>query len=283
MTDEPVYYEPPEHHQDHIRKMVIGLLVFFSVLVLAVVLVFINARWLAMQLPFSAEKRFVEPYEDMARNIFDEQASAGDRAIQQYLQKLVDELARDMDVPEDIEITVHYLDKPTVNAFATLGGHVFVFEGLLAAMPDENSLAMVLAHEAAHIKHRDPVAHLGRGLALGMLINFVVGGGGGGSGEIAGHSGELGLLYFSREQESRADRVALEAVNARYGHVAGYTSMFRVLDESRPKTASPPEWLSSHPEVAQRIEALDVVVERRGWDMAEPRPIPQAIRQSIKE
>jgi predicted Zn-dependent protease len=262
--------------------MVIGLIAFFSLLILLVVLVFLNARWLAMQLPFSAEKRFVEPYERLVRNVYDQEASDGDRAIEEYLQELVDELSRDMDVPSEIEISVHYVDAPTVNAFATLGGHVFVFEGLLAAMPDENSLSMVLAHEAAHIKHRDPVAHLGRGFALGMLISFVTGGEGG-SGEMAGRGGELGLLYFSREQETMADRAAIAALEAHYGHVAGYATMFRALDQAHPDADSQLEWLSSHPHLSDRVEALERLAERRGWQTAEPQPIPERIRHAIKE
>ena len=282
MSDESIYYEPPEHHREHLRKMVIALVVLFTSLVVAVVLVFLNARWLATQLPFSAEKRFVEPYERLAKNILDHEASAEDRVIEQYLQDLVDDLDRDLDMPEEIDVSVHYLDEPTVNAFATLGGHIFVFEGLLAAMPDENSLAMVLVHEAAHIKHRDPVAHLGRGLALAMLVSFVTGSQGA-SGDITGRGGELGLLYFSREQEARADRAALQTIYKHYGHVAGYASMFRVLEDSFSDSAPRSEWLSSHPDVSHRIEALDQIVEHWGWRAAEPRPIPEKIRQSIKD
>ena len=46
-------------------------------------------------------------------------------------------------------MTVHAVQDPTVNAFATLGGHVFVFTGLVDSLDSENGLAMVLAHELA--------------------------------------------------------------------------------------------------------------------------------------
>ena len=61
---------------------------------------------------------------------------------------------------------MHYDASDTVNAFATLGGHVVIYRGLLEKLPNENVVAMVVAHEIAHIKHRDPVAALGRGVAI---------------------------------------------------------------------------------------------------------------------
>jgi predicted Zn-dependent protease len=51
------------------------------------------------------------------------------------------------------------LDSPEINAFATLGGHIFVTLGLVEAADSEDALAAVIAHEIAHI-------HLGHGAEL---------------------------------------------------------------------------------------------------------------------
>ena len=48
-----------------------------------------------------------------------------------YLQNLSDQLSVAQGLPESIKITVHYVDQPVINAFATIGGHVFIYQGLI--------------------------------------------------------------------------------------------------------------------------------------------------------
>src|SRR5439155_14616378 len=40
------------------------------------------------------------------------------------------------------------------NAFALPGGFMYVNEGLLTRLPDDNAVAFVMAHELAHTSHR---------------------------------------------------------------------------------------------------------------------------------
>ena len=47
---------------------------------------------------------------------------------------------------------VMILDSTELNAFATAGGHIFITLGLTEALPSEDALAAVLAHEIAHIQ-----------------------------------------------------------------------------------------------------------------------------------
>merc|ERR1711879_567360 len=65
-------------------------------------------------------------------------------ALTQLLNQLTDNKA--------LPVRVHYLaDQDMPNAFATLGGHIFITRGLLDSVESENGLAMVLAHEYGHI------------------------------------------------------------------------------------------------------------------------------------
>lgn len=50
------------------------------------------------------------------------------------------------------------LDSPEVNAFACPGGMILITRGMLASVKSEDELAAVLAHEIAHVIHRDGVA-----------------------------------------------------------------------------------------------------------------------------
>lgn len=272
-------YVAPASHEDDIRKMIMALTGFFGLLMVCVIAIVIYASDLAKLLPFSVEQRFVKPYEAMADYWFDEEPTTAHRDIQNSLQKLSDELAVSMSLAPEFKLQVHYVDTDQVNAIATLGGHMFVFRGLLEVMPDENSLAMVLAHEIAHVKHRDAMAGLGRGLALQMFYSFISGDYSSGV-DIALQTGEIGILYFSREQERQADAAALQALQKHYGHVYGYDKLFQYLQEhtetqlegadseslnARTKALTELEWFSSHPELQQRIRTLTAIAKSNQW------------------
>ena len=50
----------------------------------------------------------------------------------------------------------------SVNAFATLGGHIFIFSGLIDMTDEPEELAAVLAHEIGHVEKRHVVNKLVR-------------------------------------------------------------------------------------------------------------------------
>ncbi len=203
--------------------------------------------------------------------------------IEPYLRELGARLARLQGLPEGMTITVHYDEAPVVNAFATLGGHVVLYQGLLEAVADENALAMVIAHEIAHVRHRHPIASVGRSAALGFLLMVAGADSGGGFVQAAiSHGGVITMLSFSRAQEAQADATALETLQRAYGHVAGADDFFRrMLQQSARR--QPPRFLSSHPLTGERIEALGAAAERRGWPREGARtPIPAAVRDDIE-
>jgi predicted Zn-dependent protease len=90
------------------------------------------------------------------------------------------------------------------------------------------------------------------------------------------------LRGFSRDAERLADRKALAAVAALYGHAAGAATIFEVfLDEAdRTGTGEPPEFLSTHPLSAERIGALNALARQRGWALEGTlTPLPPALAQ----
>jgi beta-barrel assembly-enhancing protease len=209
--------------------------------------------------------------------------AAADAPIEGYLQALGERLARAQQLPDDITIQVHYSSGSMINAFATLGGHVVIYQGLLEAVPDENALAMVLAHEIAHVRHRHPIASVGRAAALGFALMLI--GADSGSGMVQAtmsHGGTLTMLSFSRGQETEADATALETLYRAYGHVGGGDAFFRTMLK-RAGGASPPAFLSSHPLTPKRLDALAALAAQRGWPADGARtPLPPAVRAEIE-
>ena len=237
------------------------------------------SHWLAGFIPFSAEQQLATSFQSNFSS--DEEIPAEHQHMEAYLQDLADRLSGHMDLPEDMSVTLHYMDDETVNAFATLGGHVFFFRGLLEAVPDENTLAMVMAHEIAHVKLRHPIRSLGRGIVVGVAVSiFSASAGGEILDLVMGETGLLTALKFSREQEENADSEALQAVQGLYGHTQGATALFNILLNSEEADKRPAEFFSSHPHSENRIERVNEEATDRGWSLVgRPTPLPQSFRE----
>ena len=268
--DNKEYYQFPEGHDKELRRFVCITLTGLLLIVICGGLLIWYADRIMVHIPFQMEKNFVRPYEKL---LFKYWTKAGQEvATERYLQSLADALTQAMQMTEAMGVRVHYVDSDTVNAFATLGGNIFVFRGLLEVLPDENSLAMVLAHEIAHIKHRDPIVGMSRGAMLQMAYGFLTGNGG----EIFGTGSEMGMMFFSREQETKADYEAVAALNRYYGHAAGATTFFEVMLERQDTGEEElPKWFSTHPKLIQRIDAIREYVEQQGWEYGAVTPKPE--------
>ncbi len=224
------------------------------------------AHWLAGYIPFSAELKMADAFK--SRMSDDEPLPQSQIEMEAYLQDLADRLTPYMDLPEDVTVTLHYIDDETINAFATLGGHVFFYRGLLEEVPDENTLAMVMAHEIAHVKLRHPIKSLGRGIVVGVALSIFSAAAGGEILDLAlGETGLLTALKFSREQEESADSEALMAVQRLYGHTQGATALFSILLGVDDTQERPAEFWSSHPYSENRIETVNQQATDQGWSL----------------
>ncbi len=181
------------------------------------------------------------------------------------LRALGDRVAAAMDLPDGMTVTVVLADLPMANAFATLGGQIFVSRRLVEAMPDENALAFVLGHEIGHVRHRDVMRSMTSTMLLSVLEAVVTGGDGGIADLAVGGGGMLGSLHFSRGREAAADAAATAALVVLYGHAGGYRQALETLRRETNDAAEPPAILASHPDIAARIAALDALANDRDW------------------
>jgi Zn-dependent protease with chaperone function len=182
-------------------------------------------------------------------------------AIEVQLQHLADALAQHVPLPDGLDVTVHYTESEVPNAFATLGGHVVVTSALYERLPSENALALVLAHELAHLAARDPIAAVGGGLTVALASMML-------TGDASAVLAPLTAIVqrgHSRDAERAADELAIAAIRAHYGHAGGGDALFEVLAAAREGTAiDMPSMLSTHPADAERIERVRAAAA--GWD-----------------
>ncbi len=196
-------------------------------------------------------------------------------ALQRYLDALTARIGRAMELPPGMRLQVHYSNDATLNAFSTLGGHLMLYRGLLEKMPNENTLAMLIAHEVAHVKHRDPIRAIGSGAALQILLALTIGRT---NADVLANAGSFTLLSFTREMESAADAAALQTLDRLYGHVGGATRLFEVINKARDGMELP-AFFSTHPLDEQRIRALREMATANGWPLKGPlTPLPAGYR-----
>lgn len=242
------------------------------VLVVVVSLVFL-ADTLTAYIPFSVEKNISLPVDKKEIN---------NVPMDAYLQALAERVVQAEDLPDDMSIRVHYVDDDTVNAFATLGGNVILFRGLLEKLPNENSLAMLLSHEIAHIKYRHPVRSLGRGVVVGLALSVVSSSAGDAVlAQFLGKAGYLTVLQYSRGMESESDAEAIRAVLALYGHLNGADDLFKVLQKEA-DGKQPPTFFSTHPLTASRIAIIESYKQQHLADGNEVTALPADFAQWVQ-
>ena len=259
--ENPTPREDVNYSKEHPLKEFAQLLVGVSILVtLAIIALNSGAGYLAKRIPFSFEQTMADKFDFF---------ETGPTPQQVRLQSIADQLIPLMNLPAGMQIKVHYSADETVNAFATLGGHVLFFQGLLDEIENDQALAAVMAHEIAHVKHRHPVVALGKGFTLASLAGFVGGASGSSTGEwLIGSSASVSLLRFSRAQESAADLTAAHALYALYGDIGGAKQLFDTfakLQSEHLDTSAGIDLFRSHPHPQDRWERLAHYAKQKNW------------------
>lgn len=235
----------------------------------------VSVEWAVQYIPFEFETTLSQPVA--------EKFNDGANEVDEYLQQLADKIIPHMDLPENVEINVHYVNEDVVNAMATLGGHVMIYRGLLAQLPNENTLVMLLGHEIGHVKLRHPVKALGKGVVISLVLSTIMGQSSDSVASVITDTSMLTMLSFNRDQEQASDEEGINVLNAYYGHVQGASELFEILEKEHDgKGIDVPQFLSSHPDTENRISYLNVLAQIQGWiKQGKPTPIPEYILNKI--
>ena len=159
------------------------------------------------------------------------------------------------------------VQSPEMNAWCMPGGKVVVYEGILPVCENDDGLAVVMGHEIAHaiarhgnermsqqmliqagstaaayaLKEKSESTQALLGTAIGLGANYGV------------------ILPFSRKHELEADRLGLIFMT-----IAGYNPEEAIPFWTRMASAGsgqkPPEFMSTHPSDAHRIEQIKALM-----------------------
>ena len=203
--------------------------------------------------------------------------------VERIGERLVGEIPADFHQPE-FRYTFELVNLREINAFALPGGPMFLHRGMIEAARGEGEVAGVMAHELAHVilRHGTAQATRGQRAQLGAIAGQVLGSIlGGRTGAIISSGTELAaggfLLKYSREFEREADLFGAQLM-ARAGYdPRDMATMFETIQRQGGRGG--PEWLSSHPNPANRAQAITREAELMG---ANRRQVSNAEFQSVQ-
>ncbi len=208
---------------------------------------------LAIFVPVAWEEALGRQVADLVEFQFDYCEAARGHAA---MEGLMNRLASVTDAPYDF--AVHVLDVDAVNAFATPGGRIYVFKGLLEKAESADEVAGVLAHEIGHVVHRHSTEATIRQLGFSMILQGLVGEGS----NLIGLAADVGTLIvelsYSREAEAEADETAVDILNAADLNGDGLARFFERVAEMEEESDVPDfgAYLLSHPAPAERKAAV---------------------------
>jgi beta-barrel assembly-enhancing protease len=229
--------------------------------------------------------------ERIMREILRLELKLNDPLTDAYISQLGFRLVAQSDQPER-RFNFFVFNSPDLNAFATFGGNIAVNAGLILRVPDENELAGVMAHEAAHVTQN----HLARSIEsaskvqplvmLAMVGAILAGGGEAAEAAIVGGQAlmQQSQINFTRSNEFEADRVGIQTLARAGFNPIGMAGVFGRFQRAYRIVGpyAPPEYLRTHPVNATRIaeaknRALAMKVDPRPTD-----PMYPLIRERVR-
>ncbi len=188
------------------------------------------------------------------------------QAVNAYVNQIGQRLVTRSKGHRDYPYIFQVVSDSRVNAFATMGGRVYVTTGLLKTADNEAELASVVAHEIGHVKERHLVKQIRqRTLTTGLL--------GTATGLSQSQAANIGLELLvnrpkGRGDEYEADQVGLEILRqAGYAASAAPAFMKKLLSDRRT-----PTFLSTHPAVPDRLKALQDAIDQGEKDSCDRNP-----------
>ncbi len=176
-----------------------------------------------------------------------------DTAWLNYVDRIGQDIVSHCD-RRDIQYHFAIIDTNLVNAFATPGGYIYLYTGLLKSMDNEAELAAVMAHEISHVVARHGVKRLQAAMGVALLQQLVLGNSSDALNASVGMAVGLSFAGYSRENEREADSYGIAYMTRTGYDPHGAITMFEKLAQM--SNGSPDFFESltmSHPGTQERI------------------------------
>ena len=177
-----------------------------------------------------------------------------DAVVVDYIDEIGQEVARYMG-RDEFDYEFYVIEDDSLNAFALPGGKIFIHTGAITRANTEAELAGLLAHEVAHavLSHGYEgvmtnllLSNVGREIPLGNILSTLL------------------SLDHSRSRETQADILGTRVLNSAGYAADGLRNLMATLYEEHGSRG--PSFLSTHPASDDRIEYMEELIERNGYN-----------------
>jgi predicted Zn-dependent protease len=198
---------------------------------------------------------------------------SGNPAVKDYIDKKIfrevlasPQIARKNIYKYQIEII---RNDTTLNAFATPGGYVYVYTGLLKYLDSESALAGVLGHEIGHAERRHATQRMTSIYGLQILASLALGQNPSQLAEIAANlfTG-LAVLANSRANEDESDEYSIKYLESTRFYPGSVKFFFeKMRDDGKVSRGGGGigTFLSTHPDPIARISSTEGRIKAMGF------------------
>ncbi len=185
-----------------------------------------------------------------------------------YIESMMNNIldSEEITYREEFNWTINIInDDQTLNAFATPGGQLYVYTGLIYFLDREDDLAGVIGHEIAHSDQRHSSKQLQRQYGISVLLSIIAGGEVSQLEQMVGQiAGTGAVLAFSRDAEAEADDFSVRYLSQTNYACNGAAAFFQKLLDNEAQRR--PEFLSTHPSPDNRVEDINAMADEINCD-----------------
>jgi predicted Zn-dependent protease len=223
------------------------------------------------ELSLVSESQEIEMGKQAAQEVAQTIGIYPDQALNAYVSAIGMKMAKASERP-NLPWEFHVVNDASVNAFALPGGFIYVTRGLLTAINDEAELATVVGHEIGHVTNRHSVQQISKqqvaslGLGIGSILSSDIARVAG----VASQGMQLLFLKYSRDAESQADKAGFRYALGQNYDVREMANVFQTLERvgEMAGAGKTPEWLSTHPDPGNRIQATQARLDTLHRDLS---------------
>jgi predicted Zn-dependent protease len=240
-------------HSQHINLIVLTI-IFTSVFL------WVNAK------PANVIGISIEEEKELGREYFVELKQqvelVDDAFIEEYINDLGNYLVQSLET-KPFNFNFYVIADNQINAFATPGGHIFIYTGLIELMENIDELAGVMCHEIAHVSLRHISDRFEKakkvGLAtMALLLAGAIIGGEAADAIIIGSmaAGQQKMLSYSREDERQADQMGFTYASKAGFNPSAMISVLTKLQQDQWGINEVPPYLLTHPLGPERMSNI---------------------------
>ena len=188
--------------------------------------------------------------------------------LQKIAQRLIPYTHRFSDRSDAWRWEVNLIGSKQVNAFVMPGGKIVFFTGIIDRLKlTDDEIAMIMGHEMAHAllehgRERAGQQKLAQIATLGASVFSQILGYGDLGGQLASGASQLTLLKFNRGDETEADLVGMDIASRAGFDPRAAVKLWQKMSGMSQGSGAPPEFFSTHPANATRIDTLKAALPK---------------------